>query len=252
MDRDVHRIHAWRKKFFSFLSCGLLLFLTACGSANLPTDEHAAEALEPTLSVTQEAVVPSQAATAVPAIPEQRLLTLEYPPNIRAGDSRVVRLILDVDEKGNITPTAIVDGDEIIGETVQIPNLYDTHTVIAESRLDLAGVEVLPADLISEPLLPGEKVQFYWSVRPENAGNYRGTVWLYLRFIPKDGGTETRRTLSAQVIEINATTLFGLKAAPARTMGAVGSFIGAVLGFPFIDDILKYFWKKIKEEKEAA
>ncbi len=231
-----------------------MLLLQACGAASAPENEPAAETIVPTAPATQSVLAPTQAPTALPAIPERRLLSLEYPPKIHAGDSHVIRLTLEVDEQGNLTPTAAVDGDEIVGETVEIPNLYETHTIIAESRLDLAGLEVLPADIISEPLLPGQKVQFYWSVRPEEAGDYRGTVWLFLRFIPKEGGSETRRTLSAQVIEISATTLFGLKATPARTMGAVGSFIGAVLGFPFVDDLLKYFWKKIrnKDKKQAV
>ena len=248
---------SWRKALLLLVGWGFAMLLMACGSAAQPEGEPPSEQSEqviPTALVTQSVLVPTQAATAVPALPERRLLTLEYPPEIHAGDSQVVRLTLEVDEEGNLTPTAVVDGNEITGETVEIPNLYETHTIIAESRLDLAGVQVLPEGTISEPLSPGKKVQFFWSVRPENAGDYSGTVWLYLRFVPKDGGVETRRTLSAQVINISATTLFGLKAAPARTMGAVGSFIGAVLGFPFVDDILKYFWKRIrsKDKKEAV
>ncbi len=46
-------------------------------------------------------VLPAQ-----PAIPERRRLTLDYPPHIRAGDSDIVRLTLEVDEQGNLTPTA--------------------------------------------------------------------------------------------------------------------------------------------------
>src|SRR5258708_9493710 len=43
-----------------------------------------------------------------PAMPESRRLTLEYPPNIRVGDSDVIRLTLEVDTLGNVTPTAEV------------------------------------------------------------------------------------------------------------------------------------------------
>ena len=52
--------------------------------------------------------------TAQPAIPERRRLTLEFPPQIRAGDSDLVRLTLEVDDLGNLTPTAeIVGGREL-------------------------------------------------------------------------------------------------------------------------------------------
>ena len=59
-----------------------------------------------------------------PAVPEWRRLTLEYPPIIRAGDSDVVRLTLEADEAGDLTPTAVVQGNVITGETIEIPNLY--------------------------------------------------------------------------------------------------------------------------------
>jgi len=37
-------------------------------------------------------------------IPERRRLTLEFPARIRAGDSDIVRLTLELDASGNITP----------------------------------------------------------------------------------------------------------------------------------------------------
>ena len=147
---------------------------------------------------------------------------------------------------GNIIPTAEIDGHEVGGEVVSIPNLYETHHVIAEARMDMAGVQILPADTVSEPLLPGESVTFYWSVSPAEAGNYRGTVWLYLRFVPKDGGEEMRRTISSQLIDIRSTTLFGIKFGSARFLGILGSFIGTVLGFPFVDDLFKWLWKRMR------
>jgi len=181
-----------------------------------------------------------------PAIPEQRRLTLEWPPRIRAGDSDTIRLTLEIDDTGNIIPTAEIEGHAVVGEVVSIPNLYETHQVIAEARLDLAGVQVIPADTVSEPLLPGESVTFYWSVSPAESGEYRGTIWFYLRYIPKDGGEEMVKTVSVQFVEIRATTFLGAKVGPARVVGAIGSFIGAVLGFPFVDDFLKFLWRRLK------
>lgn len=243
--------------FLLFL--GSFLLLQSCGAAGAPPMEEPAveepseepSGGEPTAApaptATLSVPVPTQEAAAVPSIPEQRRLTLEFPPKIRAGDSDIVRLTLEVDDMGNIIPTAEIDGNTVTGEVVEIPNLYDTHKVIAESRLDMAGVQVLPAEMISEPLLPGESVTFYWSVRPDDTGAYRGTVWLYLRFIPNDGSTEMTRTLSAQFIEINATSFFGMKAAPARWVGAIGSFISGVLGMPFIEEVVKWIWRRLRK-----
>lgn len=183
-----------------------------------------------------------------PAIPESRRLTLEYPPKIRTGDSDVIRLTLEVDSLGNVTPTAIIQGNAVTGATVQIPNLYDTHYVTAEARLDLAGVEVRPPEAIEETLLPGQSVTFYWSVRPTESGSYRGTAWMFLRFVDKVSGVESRNALSAQTVQIEAVNFFGLTGSAARAAGGVGSVIGAILGFPFADDIFKWLVRRISNK----
>lgn len=259
--------------FLYLIGLGLFFLLQGCGApmlgaaepvpeepaAEAPSEAEPAAPISPaptaTLSLpspTMTAVVEipvtggGEAKEAIPAIPEQRRLTLEWPPRIRVGDSDIVRLTLEIDDAGNIVPTAEIEGHEVIGEIVSIPNLYETHQVIAEARMDLAGVQVIPANTVSEPLLPGESVTFYWSVSPADSGEYRGTIWLYLRYIPKDGGEEMLKTVSAQFVEIRATTFLGVKTGPARVMGAIGSFIGAVLGFPFVDDFIKILWRRLK------
>lgn len=238
-----------RKLIFLFLGLGLLLLLQACGAPT--TEDNPPAESESTARATQNlpppTQAPTQAPTAIPRIPEQRRLTLEFPPKIRAGDSDHIRLTLEMDDLGNITPTAVIDGNIIIGDVVEIPNLYETHYIIAEAKIDMAGLEIKPPGMISSPLLPGKSITFLWSVLPEKAGRYRGAVLLHLRFAPKEGGIETTRLISAQPIEINATTFLGFKAGPARTVGAIGSFFGAILGLPFADDVLKWLWKKFKK-----
>jgi hypothetical protein len=199
--------------------------------------------------VPTQAARPTQAVSAPqqPAIPEKRMLSLEYPATIRAGDADRVILTLAVDEQGNLTPTAQVGGNIIQGEIIEIPNVYETHNLMAEARLDMAGMQVQPAEIVSETMLPGQKVVFFWSIRPEQVGNYKGTVWFYLRFIPKDGGPDSRQALSAQWIEIDAVTLFGLKAGPVRWLGMLGTVVGAVMGFPFIEDALKWMISRLRK-----
>jgi len=182
--------------------------------------------------------------TALPALPERRRLTIEFPPRMRAGDSDLVRLTLEVDDLGNVTPTAQIGGNVITGQVVEIPNLYESHQVIAETRFDIAGLEIRPAELVSEPLSPGSSVTFYWSIRPPEVGDYRGTIWLYLRFVDKLNGAESRKTVSAQIVEIEAVNFLGLSANFARTTGIVGSVVGTVIGFPFLEDIVKFILKK--------
>lgn len=194
-------------------------------------------------------IVPTAGSKPQPAIPESRRLTLEFPPIMRSGDSTRIRLQLEVDERGNITPTAMVEGNVVTGEVVEIPNLYETHHVIAEARLDMTGMEVQPSGTISEPMTPGQTVTFYWSARPEDAGKYEGAAWLHLRFVPKDGGEEMRIPVSVQFLEIEAKSFLGfLDGGAARGAGALGSVIGSVLGFPFVDDLLKWAWRRRKRK----
>ena len=235
-----------------FLSL-LFLSLAACGripaqtpstiptlppSADSPTPERPRDPLEPPLSI-----------AASPAVPERRLLSLDYPALVRLGDSERIYLTLEVDKQGNLTPTARAGGNIVQGEVIEIPNVYDTHHLWAEARLDLAGVVIKPADVVSETMFPGQTITFFWSIQPQAVGNYKGTVWLYLRFIPKDGGLESRRALSAQLIEIEAVTFYGLKADTARWLGLAGTTLSAVVGFPFFKDIVHWLFSRRKKRR---
>lgn len=228
-----------------------IIFILGCGSVTgaAPPDTSAgeppgAQATAPLPSPAPTLVVPG--ITPQPALPERRRLTLEFPPEIRLGDSDLVRLTLEVDDLGNLTPTAQIGGHVVTGEVVEIPNLYESHHVVAEARLDLAGMEVRPAELISEPLAQGNTAEFYWSIRPQGTGQYRGTVWMYLHFVHKHTGEESRKTLSAQIVEIRAVNFLGLSGGVARTTGVVGSVVGTILGFPFLEEIVKFLlrWRK--------
>jgi hypothetical protein len=204
------------------------------------------EVIQPTMSSlpTPTAPVYLVAPTLQPALPERRRLTLEFPPEIRAGDSDVVRLTLEVDDLGNVTPTAEIGGHVVTGKVIEIPNLYETHHVIAEARFDIAGMEVVPPDMISVSLTQGASAPFSWSIRPREVGDYRGTIWLYLRFVDKSNGEESRKTVSAQIVGIRAVNFLGFSGTFARTTGVVGSIIGTVVGFPFFEDIIKFLFRK--------
>ena len=188
--------------------------------------------------------------TSQPAIPERRLLTVEFPPQIRAGDSDRVRLTLEVDEQGNLTPTAIVDGNVIEGEVIEIPNLYETHHVIVEAKFDIAGVEVSPPGLSSQTLGQGQTVTFFWSVRPAEVGVYRGTIWLYLRFRDKVSGEESQKTVTAQGVDIEAVNLIGLPVIVARTLGVAGSVVGTIVGLPFFEDVVRYLFARRRQRRK--
>lgn len=249
-----------QKKFYHrniiFISSALTLILAviACaGGMSAPSDTGVQPAPTDFVAVATQPVVdiPSQPTqiTAAPAIPETRLLTLEFPSKMRAGvEGDIVRLTLEVDNLGNITPTAQFEGNVVVGETIEIPDLYETHDVTAEARLDLAGMIIQPSGPTFEPLTRGQSATFFWSIRPEEVGKYRGTVWLHLNFKDKSTGDESRIAVSAQIVEIEAVDFFGLSVNFARTSGVVGSIVGGVVGFPFLEDIVKFLFKRRKRK----
>ncbi len=228
------------------------LILVSCGApaAATPASVSTSAAAPPATEIPTESALIVMTPTSIsehmaqPAMPERRRLTLEFPPEIRAGDSDVVRLTLEVDSLGNVTPTAEVGGHEVTGKVIEIPNVYETHHVIAEARFDIAGMEVIPPDLTSQPLTQGTQATFYWSIRSQEVGDYRGTIWLYLRFVNKSNGEESRKTVSAQIVEIEAVNFLGFSGSFARTTGLVGSIVGTIIGFPFFEEIIKFLFKK--------
>ena len=238
------------RKFFPLIAAvvALTFAILACSGGSTPSSSpqptQEVPETSPTQSSPSEPIMPVP--TVQPAIPERRLLTVEYPGKIRAGDSDRVRLTLEIDEQGNITPTAVVDGNVVNGEVIEIPNLYETHHVIVEAKFDIAGVEVAPSGLSSQSLEQGQTVTFTWSIRPMDVGVYRGTIWLYLRFVDKVSGEESQKTVAAQDVDIEAVNLFGLSANLARTLGVGGSIVGTIVGFPFFEDIVKYIFNRRK------
>jgi hypothetical protein len=226
----------------------------------MPIEMTGAPAAPTSNESTQVSALPTSAestqaplVTQPPAIQEARRITLEWPPTIRVGDSDVIRLTLEVDAQGNLTPTAQIKGHETRGETVSIPDLYDTHNVMAEARLDMAGLQVTPEGDVGEPLLPGQSVTFFWSVRPQEVGTYRGTIWVHLRFIPLAGGQELRRPLTAQLVDVQAVNLLGLGGNAARWLGGMGTLVGSFFSLEnLLPWIVSKFRKKRNEDKREA
>lgn len=181
---------------------------------------------------------------------EMRKISFEWPEKIRLGDSDIFRLTLEMDETGSVTPTLVVEGQQATGTPVEIPDLYDTHNLVAEARLDLAGADVMPQGSVQEPLRRGQTLNFYWSVHPQQVGRTRGTLWLFLNIVPRKGGESERKALLSKQMELETVSVLGMPANLARWFGAIGAVVSVVLGFPFTESVLKRMWKKDAAAKE--
>lgn len=236
----------------------------SCGGAPAATEETPATAVpaseEPATEPTEEQPSTPASATSTPevlvpptgeeepapALLEFRRLTLEYPPTIKLGSgSEIIILTLDVDEQGNITPTAQVEGNVVEGDVIPIPNLYETHIVTAEAYYQVAGLTVEPPGSSFRPLKQGERVTFTWSVRAQDVGTYGGAIWLFLNFENRITGEQDRKEISVQIFDIKVVDLFGFSSNFVKASGVVGSVLGVIVGFPFFKEIVKYLFERM-------
>lgn len=189
----------------------------------------------------------SPQSTSVPAeIPELRRVVLEYPLRIRSGDSDVIRLTFAADNLAALGTAPAPSETVPEGQSPQPADLYATYNVVAEAELDLAGMNVRPPGPVSEPLLPGESAGFNWIVRPAEPATYQGTVWLFLVFVDRQTQNQTRLALSAQSIRIEAANLAGLSGSTSRVAGGLGTMIGAILGFPFCNELTRRLLHRVR------
>ncbi|MBI3360998.1 MAG: hypothetical protein HY023_07795 [Chloroflexi bacterium] len=235
--------------------------LSACGSAATPlqplapsaTQAPAATQLSFTPAPTQESIpTPLAFATAAPAITEERFVEIEWPPAIRVGDSDFIRLSLVPDAEGSLTPTAETAGHQTQGEPITIPNLYDTHNVLAVAELSGVGFEIDRPGEISQTLLPAERVQWQWIIAPKTAGSHTLTLALKLQFVPKAGGPTSERSVWARLLKVEGRTVLGLSGRMADLLGVVGTISGGLLGFPFADRVYAWLWRRLFPKRMTA
>jgi len=235
-----------------FLASFLAFVSIACATTAPSTSTSPTAVVNVPATATAEILIPVTGGgdEAAPALPEFRRLTLEYPPVMKVGSgSDVIILTLEVDEQGNITPTAQIDGNVTQGEVVEIPNLYATHNVTAEAYYEVSGLTVTPKGSTFQPLKQGERIRFTWSVQPQEVGTYGGTIFLFLNFENRETGEKDRKEISIQIFDIKVVDFFGFSTNFVKTSGVVGSVLGVIVGFPFFDDIVKYLLGRLTSEK---
>lgn len=178
-----------------------------------------------------------------PVVTETRWLSLDMPLELRTGLSETFILRLDV-EGPAVTPTASLEGHVVEGEALELPDVYETHDVLALASLRAAGLQVEPRGEVAEPLLPGQPVVFRWSVSADRPGRHVVTVALRLRFTPKAGGQAVERTYWARDLTVEARDVAGLPARTAAWLGSLGSLLGTVLGFPYLREVVDWLRRR--------
>jgi hypothetical protein len=153
------------------------------------------------------------------AAAQERLLTVDYPKDVRVGDAQTIVLSLTPLRAEQAPPTP--------------------RPTLAQASLDLPGAFVLPAADFSELLGSDRSQDFRWSVRFSDPGTFNGTLWLFV--VPANQGSQAtdRRAVSAQSLEIQASKLLGLSGSAARLVGGAGILLTVLAMTPILDGILR-------------
>lgn len=169
-----------------------------------------------------------------PAVLEPRVLSTLWPRIVRLGDPGMVRLEFAPDPIG-----ASGQGG------AQPADVYETHNVLLEARLEMPGMRVSPPGLSSQALLPGQVIRLQWQVSADEAGEFEGTVWVYLRFVPRTGEAQEQILIAVKPVQVRSVMLLGLvPAGVARAAGWVGIVVGLILGLPIFDEAARRLWMR--------
>jgi len=153
-----------------------------------------------------------------PAPQEGRRLLVIAPATLRLGDDAVIEAILE--------PLP----QEPAGE---VPDLYQTHNLVAEAHLEATGLLVAPGAAVYSTLRDGLPTAFTWKIRPAAAGEQTLTFWLHAQYVPEPDPLEKvfpeRKLLAAPEFRVKVSSFLGLAGTAARVLGGVCTVLGAVL-----------------------
>lgn len=232
-------------------------------SAPVPTSAPAAAATATPLATAPPlptAPVPAATATTVPsyqtavptsapfptailptptAIVEAHVVELEWPPQMRLGDSDLVRLALVPSKEGYVVTTEFPE-HQVVTSTVTVarPGGYDLSAV---ARLDGVGFDLAPAGEQVQGLPLDTTVTWRWTLTPRSAGRQRLSLTLTLRWTPQAGraGAIQDTRIYSRGIEIQVSSFLGLTTSQATLTGLAGLFFGGTLSLPLTAYLLR-------------
>ncbi|MCC6147371.1 MAG: aminoglycoside phosphotransferase family protein [Anaerolineaceae bacterium] len=192
-----------------------------------------ADTLSPNLAEPEKSSpAPAVQATALPVEPvaENRLVELEWPSQMRLGDSDIIRLALTPYKEGYLVQAEFPE-HKIQSQTLVIKRLAG-YTLAAAARLDGVGFEIQPTGDQPQYLLAGQALTWRWTIRPRAAGQQRLAVMVLLQWLPEPGSAlqEHQTLLFSSGLDVRVSSLLGLTQAQATTGGLFSLVFGGGIG----------------------
>ena len=189
-------------------------------STESPAVEEPAEVVE---SETSPTVEPA------PYEPEARMVALEWPSQMRLGDSDIVRLALVPSEDSYVLEAEFYE-HQILQQDMDVPRPAG-YDLWASARLDGAGFTISPVGDQPYYLAPGQALNWRWSLSPLAPGQQRLSVSLLLRWTPLAGspGRLHEALVFSEALDVRVRSYFGLSRRQAMTGGVLGVLAGISL-----------------------
>jgi len=136
---------------------------------------------------------------------EGNQISIRWPDSIRTGEKDAIQIIVALNQEF----LALIDQSTSSTEKgIDLP--IDQYNINLEARVDLAGMKINPIGLLSKNIQPGQEVKFNWDVSSNRAGEYEGTLWLFMNLVSKDPPSKKiQEVLLAKPIKITIKNLLG-------------------------------------------
>ena len=147
---------------------------------------------------------------------EGEQFSIYWPEKIRTGEPDTIQILVELDQDflSNDNLAVMQDFPDNISMNAYYVNL--------EARVEMTGIDIDPPGVMSKNILPGQKINFTWMIDGKSAGEYKGTIWLYLNLIPKQSSEKSiKETLIAKPIKISVRNFLGLKINFVRVIACI-------------------------------
>ena len=173
---------------------------------------------------TSLAVLPTE-----PAKTEMHIVQVEWPLQMRMGESDIARLALVPASQGYTLVTEYPE-HQVVTQTVTVPQTSG-YELFAVARLDGVGFDISPSGEQTQYLPTGEGLSWRWSLTPRQPGRQRLSITLILRWVPVTGSGSPDREVTAfsRSLDIRVLSFFGLTQAQALLTGLITLLLGGGL-----------------------
>ena len=171
-----------RRVFIPLIVVLFLIFLVGCsGAMDIPsaaTEDDSGLPLEEPPPTQGPTPLPTEyPGTEGPMVPtptpfiEERKIEIEWPPDMRLGDSDIVRLSLIPTENG-YNPQVEFEEHNLEVKSTEIPYRAGFEA-FAIARMDAVGLQFSPKGDQEQRIIEAQILNWRWSISPQNAGTHR-------------------------------------------------------------------------------